>query len=103
LLSDRGSTFTSQFWSDICFHLKVDHRLSTAFHPQTDGQTERQNQELETYLRIYMNYKQDNWVDLLPYAEYAYNSKSHLSHGESPIKAAFGIALKGFDRVLDEH
>jgi hypothetical protein len=50
-----------------------------------------------------MNYRQDNWVDLLPYAEYAYNSKSYLSHSESPIKAAFGIALKGFDRVLDEH
>jgi hypothetical protein len=50
-----------------------------------------------------MNYKQDNWVDLLPYAEYAYNSKSYSSHGESPIKAAFGIAPKGFDGVPDEH
>ncbi|UPX18964.1 uncharacterized protein EKO05_0009244 [Ascochyta rabiei] len=56
LLSDQGSVFTSQFWSDICYHLTINHRLSTAFHPQTDGQTERQNQELETYLRIYMNY-----------------------------------------------
>ena len=60
LVSDRGSVFTSQFWSDICFHLKIDHRLSTAFHPQTDGQTERQNQELETYLRIYIGYRQDD-------------------------------------------
>jgi transposase InsO family protein len=60
LVSDRGSVFTSQFWSDICFHLKINHRLSTAFHPQTDGQTERQNQELETYLRIYMGYRQDD-------------------------------------------
>lgn len=103
LLSDRGAVFTSQFWSDICYHLKIDHRLSTAFHPQTDGQTERQNQELETYLRIYMNYKQDNWVDLLAYAEYAYNSKAHSAHGESPIKVAFGISPKGFDMIPDEH
>jgi hypothetical protein len=103
LLSDRGSVFTSQFWSDICYHLKIDHRLSTAFHPQTDGQTERQNQELETYLRIYMNYQQDNWVDLLPYAEYAYNSKNHSAHMESPIKVAFGLDPKGFDGVPDEH
>jgi hypothetical protein len=103
LLSDRGSVFTSQFWSDICYHLKIDHRLSTAFHPQTDGQTERQNQELETYLRIYMSYQQDNWVELLPYAEYAYNSKTHSAHGESPIKVAYGLDPKGFDGVPDEH
>ena len=103
LLSDRGSVFTSQFWSDICYHLKIDHRLSTAFHPQTDGQTERQNQELETYLRIYMNYQQDNWVGLLPFAEYAYNSKPHSGHGESPIRMAFGIDPKGFDGIPDEH
>jgi hypothetical protein len=103
LLSDRGSVFTSQFWSDICYHLKIDHRLSTAFHPQTDGQTERQNQELETYLRIYMNYQQDNWVGLLPFAEYAYNSKQHSGHMLSPIRMAFGIDPKGFDGVPDEH
>ena len=103
LVSDRGSVFTSQFWSDICFHLKIDHRLSTAFHPQTDGQTERQNQELETYLRIYMGYRQDDWVGLLPYAEYAYNSKEHSAHGQSPIRVAFGTNPKGFDGVPDEH
>jgi transposase InsO family protein len=56
LLLDRGSVFTSQFWSDIYYYLKVNHRLSTAFHPQTDGQTERINQELKTFLRIYMDY-----------------------------------------------
>ncbi|RYN56960.1 hypothetical protein AA0117_g13232 [Alternaria alternata] len=103
LVSDRGSVFTSQFWSDICFHLKINHRLSTAFHPQTDGQTERQNQELETYLRIYMGYRQDDWVGLLPYAEYAYNSKKHSAHGQSPIRVAFGTNPKGFDGVPDEH
>jgi hypothetical protein len=103
LLSDRGSVFTSQFWSDICYHLNVDHRLSTAFHPQTDGQTERQNQELESFLRMYLNYQQDNWCELLPYAEYAYNSKTHASHGQCPIQVAYGMKPKGFDGVDDEH
>jgi transposase InsO family protein len=103
LVSDRGSVFTSQFWSDICYHLKINYRLSTAFYPQTDGQTERQNQELETYLRIYIGYKQDNWVELLPYAEYAYNSKTHSAHEQSLIRVAFGTNPKGFNRVPDKH
>jgi hypothetical protein len=60
LVSDRGLVFTSLFWSDICYHLKIDYRLSTAFYPQTDSQTKQQNQELETYLRIYIGYKQDD-------------------------------------------
>ena len=55
IVSDRGSLFISLFWSDIYFLLKIKRRLSTAFHPQTDGQTERQNQTLKHYLRVYAN------------------------------------------------
>jgi hypothetical protein len=77
--------------------------MSTAFHPQTDGQTERQNQELEAYLRMYVNYQQDNWVPLLPTAEYAYNSKAHASHRMSPIEVATGVKPKGFDAMEDDH
>ena len=62
IITDRGSIFTSQFWSSLCFYMKARRRLSTAFHPQTDGQTERQNQTLEHYLRCYINYRQDDWV-----------------------------------------
>src|SRR4051812_26855174 len=43
IITDRGSVFTSEYQSDLCYHLRMDHRYSTAFHPQTDGQTERQN------------------------------------------------------------
>ena len=103
IITDRGSAFTSQYWSDLCFYLKIDHRYSTAFHPQTDGQTERQNQELESYLRMYLNYQQDNWCELLPYAEYAYNSKQHSSHKYTPIQIAYGIRPSGFDGVHDDH
>lgn len=59
IVSDRGSVFTSQFWADLCFVAKVKRRLSTAFHPQTDGQTERQNQTLEQYLRLYVGTEQE--------------------------------------------
>ena len=55
IVSDRGSVFTSAFWSTLCYHAKVKRRLSTAFHPQTDGQTERQNQTLEHFLRTFTN------------------------------------------------
>ncbi len=51
IVSDRGPQFTSKFWSALCYHLKIKQRLSTAYHPQTDGQTERQNQTMEQYLR----------------------------------------------------
>ena len=50
IVSDRGFTFTSKYWGTLCYYLTVKRRLSTAFHPQTDGQTERMNQNLECYL-----------------------------------------------------
>ena len=74
VVSDRGSIFTSNFWSMLASILNIDPRKSTAFHPQTDGQTERMNQVLEMYLRIFINHEQVDWFDLLPLAELAYNN-----------------------------
>lgn len=51
--------------------------MLTAFHPQTDGQTERWNQEVEQYLRAFTNYRQDDWAEYLPIAEFALNSREH--------------------------
>jgi hypothetical protein len=79
IITDCGTQFTSRFWTRVCSHMSIDHRLSTAFHPQTDGQTERQNQTMEQYLRAFCNYEQDNWVELLPLAEFAYNNSVHAS------------------------
>jgi hypothetical protein len=64
--------------------------MSTAFHPQTDGQTERVNQVLGQYLRVFCHYQQDNWKDLLPRAEFAYNNAVHTSTGKSPFFADHG-------------
>ena len=84
VVSDRGSLFTSAFWSELCYMLKIKRRLSTAFHPQTDGQTERQNQTLEHYLRIYVNQEQSNWAGLLDLAESAYNNSKQSTLKETP-------------------
>lgn len=70
--------------------MHVKRRLSTAFHPQTDGQTERQNQTLEHYLRTYCSDKQNDWAMLLPIAEFAYRQSHHSTIGCSPFKAMYG-------------
>jgi len=90
IVSDRGSIFTSSYWSEICYQTKIKRRLSTAFHPQTDGQTERQNQTLEHYLRCYCNEEQDNWANLLPLAEFAYINTKQVTLGCSPFYVMLG-------------
>lgn len=102
LVSDRGTVFTSEYWSTFCYHLRIQKRLSTAFHPQTDGQTERQNQELEAYLRMFVGWEQDDWGSLLAVAQFAYNSKRHSSTGVSPIELAYGTPPRIPDGIRDE-
>jgi len=70
--------------------LGIESKLSTAFHPQTNGQTERVNQELEQYLRMFINYRQEQWPDWLGMAEFAYNNKMHSSTKVSSFKANYG-------------
>ena len=64
--------------------------MSTSFHPQTDGQTERTNRTLEEMLRAYVNYKQDNWDEYLPIAEFAYNNSKQISTGYTPFELDAG-------------
>ena len=60
IVTDRSSLFISKFWSSLCYFLGVKWRLSTAFHPQTDGQTKRQNSTMEAYLRAFVNFEQND-------------------------------------------
>jgi len=90
VVSDRGPILTAKYWSSFCYHLGVTRRLSTAFHPQTDGQTERQNQTMEQYLRAYCNFEQDDWAKLACTAEFAYNDSIHASSGTTPFRANHG-------------
>jgi hypothetical protein len=90
IISDRDKLFKSKFWRSLMSQMGVNHKMSTAFHPQTDGQTERLNQTLEQYLRSYVNEQQDNWVELLPLAQFASNSAKSQTTGTSPFFANYG-------------
>jgi hypothetical protein len=93
IVSDRDKIFTSGFWRHFLALIDVKSNMSTAFHPQTDGQTERVNQVLEQYLRIFCNYQQDNWQELLPLAELAYNNSVHTSTKKTPFLANYGYNI----------
>jgi len=72
--------------------LQVKLNVSTAFPPETHGQTERVNQIMEQYLRSYCSYQQDDWVSLLPFAEHAYNISLSESAKASPFESNYGFA-----------
>ena len=77
IISDRGTQFVSYFWQALCEILGIKTQLFTAFHPQTDGQTERINSTIEMYLQIYVDFMQNDWAWWCPSAEFVYNN--HLS------------------------
>jgi hypothetical protein len=89
-VSDRDSKFTSKFWQDLQRQLGIHSHTSTAFHPQSDGQTERTNRILEDMLRHYVNPQQDNWDELLPCAEFAINNSYQESIKTTPFKLNTG-------------
>jgi transposase InsO family protein len=91
IVSDRGTVFTSKWWGAFCKYLDIKRRLSVAYHPQTDGQTERMNQVLEQYLRSYCSKEQDDWEWRLPLAQSAYNTSVHAVTQMTPAKALLGF------------
>ncbi|MBW0553093.1 hypothetical protein O181_092808 [Austropuccinia psidii MF-1] len=90
IVSDKGSLFVSSFWTQLCQQLMISRDISTAFYPETDGQTERVYQILGQYLRMYVNYHQDDWCTWLPLAEFAYKNAEHSSTKKSPFFTIYG-------------
>jgi len=90
IISDRGPQFMAGIMKELNEMLGIKIKLSTVFHPQTDGQTERVNQELEQYLRMFIDHRQEQWPEWLGTAEFAYNNKVHSSTQMSPFKANYG-------------
>jgi len=90
IVSDRDSRFTSEVWKEFLGLLKIRPQMSTAFHPQTDGQTERLNQTIEAYLRAFVTQEKNDWVALLPMAEFAYNNSVTIGNGMSLFYANYG-------------
>ena len=79
IVSDCDPKFTSNFWKAVMKKLDVHLNMSIAFHSQTDGQSEVLNQVLKQYLRIFCTYHQDDWIELLPFAEFSYNNSVNTS------------------------
>lgn len=90
VISDRGPQFAAKFLRQMFKRLGIRSALSTAYHPQTDGQTERVNQELEQYLRAFINHRQTDWASLLPTAEFSHNTRAHAATKTSPFKLVYG-------------
>jgi hypothetical protein len=87
---DRGSQWKSTFWQHWCKLLNIEVNMSTAYHPQTDGQTERMNRILEEVLRHYINPSHTSWESLLPWVEFAVNSAIQTSVKASPFLLNYG-------------
>jgi transposase InsO family protein len=101
IVSARGPQFASQVMRDVCKRLGIQPKLSTAFHPQTDGQTERMNKDLQQYLRLFTAEQQDEWVDWLPLAQFSYNTKNQASTQKSPFEVTRSyVPQMGFEQRI---
>uniref|UniRef100_A0A803JTE2 Integrase catalytic domain-containing protein n=1 Tax=Xenopus tropicalis TaxID=8364 RepID=A0A803JTE2_XENTR len=100
IVSDRGVQFVSRFWRAFCKLLGVKLNFSSAYHPQSNGQTERTNQSLEQFLRCFVSSNQDNWSELLPWAEFAHNNLKHDSLGFSPFFCVHGFHPRALPSAL---
>ena len=90
IISDMDAKFAGEFWESLCKKLGIKRKMSTVYHPQTDGQTERVSQVLGGYLCIFVNYDQIDLYQLLPLAEFAYNNWAPSVHGMTPFFANYG-------------
>jgi len=90
IISDRGVQFVAGMMKKLNNLLEIQTKLSTAYHPQTDGQIERINQELEQYLRVFIDHRQEQWPDWLGIAKFMYNNKIYVATKTSPFKANYG-------------
>ena len=98
IITDRGAQFTAGMMKELNQMLGIDTKLSIAYHLQMDSQTERMNQDLEQYLRMFIDHRQEQWPDWLVTVEFAYNNKVQTSTKVSPFRANNGRDLRlGFE------
>ena len=103
IISDCSTQFNNKFWETLTAKLGIKNKMSTAYHLQTDGQTERLNQMLEQYLHCFINYNQNDWIDYLPTAEFVYNSAKNTTTGQSPFTILYGHNPPVFHKPLSSN
>ena len=96
IISDRDPLFTSHFWKLLVARTGTQLNMSTANHPETDGQTERVNQQVECYLRCFISAQPHKWSKWLPLCEFWYNSNWHSALGKSPFEILYGYTPRYF-------
>ncbi len=89
IVSDRDAKFKGNFWKELFNHVGTYLNMSSAYHPQTDGQTERVNQVIEDMLRMYVMDQTSKWVNYLYLVEFTYNNGYHASLKMSPFEALY--------------
>lgn len=90
IISDRGPQFISSFWQEFCRIIGVKVKLSTAYHKQTDGQTEIMNRYIDQRLRPFVSYYQNNWSELIPIMDRVQATLPHASIGMTPYRLKYG-------------
>ena len=101
IITDWGSLFTSKFLFLLCYFLGIKKKLSMAFHPQTNGQTDKQNNTAEAYLRAFVHWQQNDWARLLPMAKFAYNNikNANTSHTLFEFNCGYHLQVSFKDNV----
>jgi len=99
VISDHGPQFPSAFAKELAQLLEYDVALSTTYHPQTDGESERVNQELETYIRIFCQDQPTKWADLLPMAEFSHNSTTHSITNQTLFSLMMGFEPRAYPPI----
>jgi hypothetical protein len=94
IILDRDMWFTSTFFKEVCSQLEIKQNLSSAYHSQTDGQSEKINQHAEMGLRIFCNFQQDNWVHYIPIIQYAINACPSATIKQTPYELWMGYTLQ---------
>ena len=101
IVSDRGAQFVGMFWARVCQLLGIIQRISTAYHPETDGSIERINSTIKTYLCTFCNHAQDDWYDALPAAQLAIMGRDAASTGVSPFFLEHGYHIEPLELQLE--
>ena len=101
VISDRGPQFATNFAKELGCILGYEISLSTAYHPQTDGETERLNQEVETYLCIFCGLHPETWTDHIPMAKFVHNHHPHSTTGKSPFYLMLGYEPQAIPSIIE--